>query len=153
MLPPCVLWIDPGGMTGLAWLYESGAAFYADEFGFQDAGEQIESTCIRWGPALFIGWERYWIDRNRPQTDAASAIEVIGVARWHAQRARCHILPEANPYTPKPPDRAQLEAIGWWVKGKDDAQSAACHMLRWLRKTGNLPPAVAQRLSEAAGTV
>ena len=34
----------------------------------------------------------------------------------------------------------KLRMLGWWLPGKDDAQSAGQHMLAWLLRSGNLPP-------------
>jgi hypothetical protein len=156
MLPPCVLWIDPGKMTGLAWLWQvnAGTSFWADEFAFQEAGQHIADTCARFGPTLAVGWETYRVDRSLPQTNARDAIEPIGVARWHAQKYGCRILPEGQRHTPTPADRQLLTRIGWWVPGKNDAQSAAWHMHNWCVRTGNLPPPVAAAaLSDPAGTL
>ena len=35
-----------------------------------------------------------------------------------------------------------LKALGWWAPGLDDAQSAACHMLRWMMAGNMAPPDV-----------
>jgi hypothetical protein len=149
---PVIMWVDPGKMTGLAWLL-GGVEFHADEYGFDAAADRIEHTCRRYGPTLAIGWERYTILASMPQTDAAHAIEMIGVTRRYARRGHCHILPEAAQHTPGPFDRKVLETLGWWVKGRDDAQSAAAHMLRYLMRSGTLPPRVSAAVSEASGTV
>jgi hypothetical protein len=153
MLPPCVLWIDPGGMTGLAWLYDTGRAFWCDEHDFQTACARIEDTCHRYQNTLAIGWETYQVTRREPQTNARDAIEPIGAARYLAGKHGCLVLPEAPRHTPKPHEREWLQAAGWWVRGKDDAQSAACHMYRWLLRSGQMPPGVTGRVSEAVATL
>lgn len=155
MLPPCVLWMDPGGMTGLAWLWQlgGGSRFWAGEWPFQEAGECIEDTCQRYGPLLWIGWETYRARPGEPQHNARDAIEPIGMARYLAGKHGCRVLQEADRHTPDADDQAMLRAAGWWVPGKDDAQAAATHMMRWLRKTGQMPPEVAAKMSAAAGTV
>ena len=96
MLPPAVMWIDPGMDTGLALLTNS-RDFYADEYQFMQAAGAISYTCRAFGERLWIGWERYDIDRRMPQQDAHHAIEMIGVARREAtekndatRRARAH---------------------------------------------------------------
>lgn len=149
MLPPCVLWIDPGGMTGLAWLWQEngGSRFWADEYPFQEAGQHIEDTCQRYGPALWIGWETYQVTRGEPQANARDAIEPIGAARYLAGKYGCRVLMEGERHTPKPHEREWLQAAGWWVPGKNDAQSAACHMMRWLLRAGQMPPEVTDRVS------
>ena len=153
MLPPVVLWIDPGLMTGLAWLWAApgGYEFHADEFGFMEAGTSIESTCMTYGQNLWVGWERYTIDQRRPQTNAADAIEMIGVARRLATTHLCRILTPGQQHTPKPFDRERLQALGWWVPAKKDAQSAACHMMLWLLRTGQMPPRQRAVLDEITG--
>ena len=138
MLPPVVAWIDPGKMTGIA-KYERGA-FIAVELPFYAACSQINALCSYHGPALWIGWERYRVDLRRPQHNANDAIEPIGVARFAAMGFGCVILPEAQQHTPDATERRRLQAIGWWVPGKNDAQSAACHMLAWMKRNNQVPP-------------
>lgn len=139
MLPPAVLWIDPGGMTGLARL-ERGT-FTVDERAFQAAGDFIVGMTHHYGPMLSLGWERFTIFADTHKyTQQPEALEIIGLARYHATANRCRILPEQEQMTPKPGDRRKLEAIGWWLPGKNDAQSAANHMLVWLLRQGELPP-------------
>ena len=153
MIWPVVMWIDPGLDSGIAWLWESGTMFAAMEFRFNEAADQIEDTCSRFGPSCAVGWEAYHPRPDKPQTNAADALEVIGVARRYATKHRCYILRPAEPCTPKTHDRLELEAIGWWVPGKDDAQSAANQMLKWCRRSGNLPPREAAILSALPDTI
>lgn len=153
MIWPTVMWIDPGDMTGIAWLLAGGTSFQVDEYPFNDAAFQIEQWCAAHQGTLAIGWERYTIRRDKPQTHAYDALGIIGCARYFSAKYGCHQLPPAEQHTPKTFERKQLEAIGWWVPGKDDAQSAANHMLRYLRRSGNLPPREAAILSAAAGTI
>lgn len=153
MLPPMVLWIDPGLMTGLAWLWGDpgqGWQFEAGEYEFEQAGHLIHSTAAH-GDLCWIGWERYDINTRLPQTDAHHAIEMIGVARYAARSRRCRVLTAAQQHTPKPLDRQRLQALGWWRPGKDDAQSAACHMLNWLLRANEVPPNVQAVLDSLKG--
>jgi DNA-directed RNA polymerase subunit N (RpoN/RPB10) len=140
MIMPAVIWCDPGGMTGIAALTGHGTRFFADEYGFEDACRQVEAACHHYGRSLAVGWERYDINTRLPQKDAHLVLEMIGVIRWCARKNQCVILEPAQQHTPKGHERLELQKIGWWVKGKNDAQSAAWHMLAWLRKTGQLPP-------------
>ena len=153
MIFPTVMWIDPGDMTGIAWLLNGGTQFQADEYSFGNAAYQIEVWCAAHRAQLAIGWERYTIRRDKPQTHAYDALGIIGIARYLTAKHHCYVLPPAEQHTPKTFERKQLEAIGWWVPGKDDAQSAANHMLRYLWRSGNLPPREAAILSAAAGTI
>jgi hypothetical protein len=139
MMPPAVMWIDPGGMTGIAVLTRR-FGFWADEFAFQEAGATIQQWCTGWSQALAVGYERFTIGpQTHKLTRQPEAMEMIGVARWFATACGCQVLKPAQQHTPDAIDRQRLEAIGWWTPGKDDAQSAACHLLKWLMTTGNLP--------------
>lgn len=145
-LPPAVLWMDPGGMSGIA-RYERGA-FSCGEYPFRQAGDLLYGMCQHWGPSLAIGWERYRALPGKPQANAADAIEPIGVARYFATAFSCAILPEAQQHTPDATDQQRLKALGWWIPGQDDSQSAACHLLLWLMREGRLPAREARILRE-----
>lgn len=148
VIPPAVAWIDPGLMTGIAVL-ERGR-FTVNEYEFQAAGDRLYGLCAQWRSALWLGWERFTINsQTHKKTRQPEAMEFIGVARYLATAWRCTILAPAQQHTPNSLDRRRLEAIGWWVPGKDDAQSAACHMLSWLEKSRNLPPREREILAAA----
>jgi hypothetical protein len=153
MIPPMVLWGDPGKMTGLAWLLAGGSIFQVDEYPFDEACFQIEQWCAYQGPLLTVGWEAYRPRRGVPQDDAHFALEVIGVFRYLSRKHHCTVLPEGQPHDPDAADRKILIALGWWTPGKKDAQSAAVHMYKYLHRTGNLPPRERAILSEAAHTI
>lgn len=143
-LPPALLWIDPGKMTGLASLTTEtqfhNLAFIADEFDFQGAGYMIEGMCVYWKRKIAVGWERFTITPNtHKKTRQPEAMEVIGVARYICGKYGCQVLEPAQQHTPDASDQARLRALGWWKPGKDDAQSAAAHMLNYLLRTGTLP--------------
>lgn len=141
-LPPCVLWIDPGGMTGLASYAHTGtvSSFECDEYEFLDACNRVAEFCRYYGRHLWIGWERFKIGPKTPPADAASAIEVIGVARFWGLSYGCRILTGANSEQRKAATRPMLQLLDWWVPGKDDAQSAAAHLLAWMMREKELPP-------------
>lgn len=143
-LPPALLWIDPGGMTGIANLtidgYTGHYAFSADEYDFQAAGYMIEGICTYWKHSVSVGWERFTITgQTHKKTRQPEAMEIIGVARYITGKYGCQVLPPAQQHTPDANDRQRLTALGWWVPGKDDAQSAAAHMLNYLLRTNTLP--------------
>lgn len=149
MLPPAVLLVDPGGMTGLAGLslagQQQGHKFTAEELPFQEACARIESWCSGWGPSLALGWERFDIDdKTHTKTRAGTydALHVIGVCRYLALKYGCRAIGAVGRHTPDAADRRALTALGWWVPGKDDAQSAACQLLRWLTRENELTPAM-----------
>jgi hypothetical protein len=140
--------VDPGKMTGIAYLNER-HEFAADEFAFGPACREIGSLCERFGRTLAIGWERFDInDQTHKKTQAGTkdALHMIGVCRYLVARYECRALPEAHQHTPDLHEQRQLKRLGWWRPGKDDAQSAAGHMLRWLMSTGELTPAQREAL-------
>jgi len=151
MLPPAVMWIDPGGMTGLATLTD-GRDFWTDEFPPQQAGHIVEAFCERWNYGGVIGWERFHIGpqtHKLTQEPVHQAIEMIGVVRYLATGRHVRILTPAAPDDRKSASRAMLGALGVWPAGKDDAQSATQHLVAWLLRTGSLPTAWRATLATA----
>lgn len=143
-----VLWVDPGGMTGLARI-ERGR-FHADEFPFGEACDRINAMCAYWRHSMAIGWERFTITtETHKKTRQPEAMEIIGVCKYLAASYRCQVLRPAQQHTPDRRDRELLQALGWWVPGKDDAQSAAAHMLHWMMRAGTVPSAAAAKLAAA----
>ncbi len=141
MLPPAVMWIDPGGMTGLATLMD-GRFFWANEFPPQQAGDLIASFCEHSNHGGMIGWERFHIGpqtHKLTQEPVHQTIEMIGVARYLAIASHVRILTPAAPDDRKPASPAMLRSLGLWPSGKDDAQSAAQHLVAWCLRSGNLP--------------
>jgi hypothetical protein len=145
---PAILAIDPGLITGIATLQMG--EFRATELPFQEACRTIHGLCARWAGSLSVGWERFDITPGTHKlTRQPEAVQVIGVARYFAELHGCRVLPPFGQHTPDAADRARLQAIGWWVPGQDDAQSAACHLLRLLLADGTAPPGVVAKLAEA----
>jgi hypothetical protein len=144
--PPVLLWLDPGGFTGFAWLFNG--IFGAHEVLWDEACRQLDVACQSWGEQLHIGWERFTI---RPNTHKLSpqpeAYELPGVVKFLAVKYRIKMLPPAQAHTPTRCDQDELKALGWWVPGQNDAQSAACHLLRFLRRENCLPPEYARVLA------
>jgi len=135
-------------MTGIATLsiagQQPGYQFNALELPFTEACRSIDLWCSGWSPQLAIGWERFDIDdqtHKKTRQGIHDALHVIGVCRYLTAKHNCRVLSEGQRHTPDAADRRMLQALGWWVPGKDDAQSAACHMLRWLIRSNELTPA------------
>lgn len=140
-----VLWVDPGKMTGFAYYTpEMPWNVQIDELPFIEAGDLIEAIC-QWGSSrLAVGWEHFTIrhDTHKKTADAHHAIEMIGVARRAMIKNNCIALSPAQPGERLVATRKMLEVIGWWRPGKDDAQSAAQHLLSWMLRTGCVPAEV-----------
>lgn len=142
-----VIWIDPGKATGIAmWSPEAGFHVFEDQFG--NACDRIESACRYWNTALRLGWEHFSILPGTPPDDAHHAIEMIGVCRRYMHVHACKQIGPAMPGQRKLATMAMLKALGWWVPGKDDAQSAAQHLLAWMLRTGNTPDDISVKLAE-----
>jgi hypothetical protein len=154
-LPHAVLWIDPGKMTGLALYSQLRSSnphtWNCAESDFANAGIQIQWSCEVWKSHLHIGWEDFTVHPRTPSIDAHHALEIIGVARYFALRNNCHILTPAKPEQRKVATPGMLQALDWWVPGKDDAQSAAQHMLAWMLRTNNVPAREAGVLAALRG--
>lgn len=147
MLPPAIMWIDPGKMTGISTYtiagQQAGYQFQAGEYPFQEACARIHDWCQGWGGSLLVGWERFDINsetHKKTREGTNDAMHVIGVCRYAAARHGCQAAQPAQQHTPDPIEREQLKALGWWVPGEDDTQSASCHMLRYLIRTQELTP-------------
>jgi hypothetical protein len=135
-------------MTGLATLIRG--RFHADERPFLEAGHKVYALCAEYKQALWVGWERFTImPGTHKLTRQPEAMEMIGVIRYLALTWGCRILEPAQQHTPDATDQERLKAIGYWVPGKNDAQSAAAHMLNWLLASQSLPPREAGILSAA----
>jgi hypothetical protein len=149
------MWADPGQMTGFALyktaVHEGGAwmpfdvpSFEAFELPFDRACQFAEHFCWKYADGLAIGWERFDINdttHKKTQAGIKDAMHMIGVLRHLTAKYGCRFLGEANQHTPDKDEQASLKKLGWWMPGQDDAQSAACHMLRWLIRQNELTPA------------
>lgn len=146
--PPILLAIDPGGMTGFAWLFNS--IFGAHEVAWNEACRQLEVTCQEWGPKLHILYERFTIlpstHKLSPQPEA---YEFPGVIKYLAHRNRCVLLTPAQPSERLAATPDMLKALGWWTPGLDDAQSASQHLLAWLMREKCVPSDLARKLAQA----
>lgn len=142
-LPPIVVWLDPGKITGVAAYTTqlNGGQFFAHEYDFYTTGRALEDVCCRnRDGSLWLGWETFKIFPGTPAADAHHAIEMIGVARFTAMHHGVRILTPADPDQRKVGSPAKLKALGWWKPGMKDAQSAAQHLLAYMMRTNNLPP-------------
>jgi len=141
------MWVDPGGMTGVAVFFGTdGVLWSCDEYPYQVACDILWEACQAYRDRMAVGWERFDITARThklTQDGVRDATGVIGVARYASARWGCRVLEPAHQHTPGPADQKKLRALGWWVPGKDDAQSAACHLLRYLERTRNVPPRMA----------
>lgn len=151
--PDRLMWIDPGGQTGFAWLYDG--IFGTFEHSFGEACRVLEVSCQSWGPRLHIGYEKFTIlpstHKLHPEPEA---YEFPGVVKHLALKYRCKLLQPVMPADRNLSTPAELKALGWWLPGKDDAQSASLHLLSFLKREKCVPPELERKLAEArSGTV
>ena len=146
--PAHLLWIDPGGMTGFAWLFDGVYGTFEHPFG--ESCRVLEAACQAWGPLLHIGYERFTIlpstHKLHPEPEA---YEFPGVIKAMAHKYRCVLLPPAAPSDRLMTSPAELKALGWWLPGKNDAQSAAMHLLSWMKRENCVPPELEAKLARA----
>jgi hypothetical protein len=133
-----VLWVDPGKMTGAA-CWAPRELQFCIENQFMYMGDRIEAACRWYNHRLLVGWEDFKIFPKTPPADAHYAIEMIGVVRRLATQYHCTILVAAQPGQRNVATPEMMKALGWWVPGKDDAQSAGQHLLAWMMRTDCLP--------------
>jgi hypothetical protein len=136
-------------MTGVAIWHPNTERPFIDEGNFVTTAELVERACTAYHK-ISIGWEQFTINAqtHKKTADASEAIQVIGAIRSAAVRHNRTILTPAQQHTPSPLDRQRLEAIGWWVPAKNDAQSAAAHLLNWMLRTNQVPPREAAILAD-----
>lgn len=126
--------------------------FWADEYPPQQAGEIVQTFCEHWPYSGVIGYERFHIGpgtHKLTQEPVHETIETIGVVRYLATMHHVRILTPAAPDDRKVASPDKLRALGIWPAGKDDAQSAAQHLVAWCLRTGNLPTGWRATLSTA----
>lgn len=145
--PPVTLWIDPGGMTGFACWVCGTDRFWADEFPWARACDELTALAGYWGPVLYIGYEKFTIlpstHKLSPQSEA---YEFPGVIKYVAQVHGCGLLQPAKPSERNVATPAMLRKIGWWVPGKNDAQSASQHLYAWMLRENCVPRTLAGML-------
>lgn len=148
--PSVVLWIDPGGMTGFAAL-EFGR-FWCDEFEWGKACDRLTSIASHYRAALYLGWEKFTIlPSTHKLTPQPEAYEFPGVIKYVARAYGCALLPPAAPSERLVVKPDMLRRIGWWLPGKNDAQSASQHLYAWLLRANCVPPGLAVQMSRPVG--
>jgi hypothetical protein len=133
----CVLWLDPGKMTGWARLRD-GKGFESGEAWPQLAGDIMQDHCRQSREAL-VGWEQFNITPATYRLRGSSeTIEIIGVIRWLAIRHDAQILPAASRQARMTVSSETLKKFGWYRPGLGHANDAARHLLAWMIRSGAL---------------
>jgi hypothetical protein len=146
--PPVVLWVDPGGYTGFASMQYG--QFAGREYAWGEACDYLTGFCHTYRMAAHIGYEVFTIlpgtHKLSPQPEA---YELPGVIKYLCRTYGCTLLRPAKPDERKTTKPAELRALGWWLPGQDDEQSAAMHLLAWYRRENCVPFDVAGKLSRS----
>jgi hypothetical protein len=145
-----VVFLDPGLLTGVAYYdYDHGICI-ADEFDFMRTAGELEKLvtlnyfATKEKMTLGIGWETFRITAKTAQNTAAPwSLEVIGMARYLAQKNRATILPPAAPGDRLVVTDQMIKDLGLYdaVRGKKDAKSALQHLIAWQLRSNKLPDA------------
>lgn len=152
-LPSILLWLDPGGTTGAAWLRHG--QFHCDQVtGTVQFGEWLED---RLNDEVYgsceVGWESYLVTGAR-SAESTIALRVIGVAEYLAHRYGAGVLPEVPSSARTVISNDVLKRLGWHTPGLDHANQAARHLAAWLARERLLTPDQREAFTSslAAGT-
>jgi hypothetical protein len=116
-MPEFILGVDPGELTGLAFLHTRAplTSFGGWELDLYQGGALIKDICEQCGPRLHVVCEQFTISmrtvKNTPT--AHYSIEMIGVARYFCQ---VYTGWDLTLYEQKPPFSTddRLKAMGWY---------------------------------------
>lgn len=138
-LPSMVIWLDPGQTSGYAYITDK-FAFHSGQLGFQQLGQQLELSCSIHEESLWLGWESFVLNSlTASKHGSEKALEVIGLARYLAQKYECVILPSRMPSSRDLGGLQKLKRIGWYRTGQPHANDAAMHLLSYLLQNHMLP--------------
>lgn len=126
--------IDPGKITGLAWLRRHDLdSFNSVELDFVQTGAMIKDICEAYGTMLDVVCEQFTINmRTVRNTQAPWSLEVIGIARYFCQS---YTGQDLTLYEQKPPFSTddRLKAMEWYhPTANGHANDAARQLLKHL---------------------
>jgi hypothetical protein len=140
----CVLWLDPGKMTGHARL--DGEKFSSGEAPFYEAGQVVRSHCASSLDAK-VGYEAFQITpASYRMLGSSDALQAIGMIRWLALDAGVSLLPPAPRQARDTISLAMLRALGWYLPGRGHANDAARHLAAWMVRSGSLTSAMRAKI-------
>jgi hypothetical protein len=144
-----ILFLDPGGTTGMAlWRFRD-QQFQAAQGDFRTVGRQIEQLAETARP-LSIGFESYAVTPGRQIKHDGSAFMVIGMTRWLAFRHQAIMLPSQPPSARRLGLR-HLKTVGWYRAGIPHGMDAAAHLLVVALKDGWLPEEMKEAIRVSSG--
>jgi hypothetical protein len=145
----CVLWLDPGKMTG--WARLDGETFSSGEAPFYETGRIVRSHCtsIRYvsSPDVKVGYESFQVTpASYRMLGSSDALQAIGMIRWLALDLGASLLPPASRQARDTVTPAMLKALEWYLPGKGHANDAARHLVAWMMRSGSLTSAMRAKI-------
>jgi predicted RNase H-like nuclease (RuvC/YqgF family) len=128
--PRLIIGVDPGKMTGLAWLIDD--TFKSTDLTAINACDMISNLLISYSEQrpVIIAAERYNItQRTVKLTRQYDALEVIGTCRWMAHNHHTMFILQAASEAQRCGNRDVLRALGWWKPGGDHLNKAAAQVV------------------------
>jgi hypothetical protein len=133
---PYILAIDPGQISGAAWIARADlASFDSIQLAFPAICRMIKTYTEAWRTTLDVVAERFTIGpKTYRRLGAEWPLQVIGIARFYSME---HTGQDLIMYEQNPPFASdqRLKALGWWRPGQEDANSAARQVLKHMAET------------------
>lgn len=147
-----VLAVDPGKMTGVAYLDRETNDFKSYELDFDATCAFAEKMSVALGTDLLIVSESFIITvQTAKNTQAPWSLELIGVLRFLSRRFTEQDIVLQSPSTAKRfSSDERLKQMGWHVPGKGHANDAARHLLLVCATRGWLPDETLRLLATPA---
>lgn len=139
-----LLWLDPGGMTGLAAWHFGKQQFWASQGDFRSTGQYIEHLAATAAP-LHIGVESFSVTPGSHIRHDGSAFMVIGMTRWLAWKHGASMLP-SQPPSARRLGLKHLKTVGWYRPGIPHGMDAAAHLLVSAMRDGWLPEEMKEKI-------
>lgn len=133
-----IIGVDPGKMTGLAWLIDD--TFKSTDLAVLNACTVMDMLLREYeGCPIIIAVERYSITQQTSRlTRQYDALEVIGVCRWFAHSHDAQFLLQSAAAAQRCGNRDVLRALGWWKPGGDHLNKAAAQVALAYQTTSPL---------------
>lgn len=141
-----VVWLDPGGTTGIAMWRHQDQTFGSRQDDFPGTGTVIETLAATYHHELDVGYESYHITPGSHVKHDGSSLRVIGMVEWLVHKHRAILLPSQQP-SARRVGLLNLKTVGWFKPGKVHANDAASHLLVYLLKRNQLPQELKERIA------
>lgn len=138
----CVLAVDPGFVTGVAWhRIQAGPHGDYDEFG---CTELARSEFVNWfdfeigekGSIDFVVVEQFNVTRATPTSYANHAIEVIGQTKLVCEKYGVDLVEQTRQTGKSLGTTERLKKLGWHRSYNPHAMDAARHLLAYRLAEG-----------------